>query len=545
MTGCDCGSTSAAAPCLGNTVSHTRSAGKLPASTISFAFSCDGGPCACGKLANGYDDWVAPPKAAGQVAITGMSPAATGAADESLRNGWVTNPSATVESTFMDGRLGDMKGTGQPLNPTTGAPFTVDTATTAVTTLVKAHSMLETGADDCGGDDPKTELSRHCFWQASVLTILREVPPNAGTTVLRPPLTGTEKPLLSTDDIDFAALPNLPLPKRKDGKTVSDPSWADALDVMAPPKVEWGASGNYPFWQYMPPMLNFSGNVSGYPPRSLEGPIDAMQLLAIDGAGHEAEKKLLAIRSVQMGLDYYFMWKARGYGSMYAPNGGHAVGRYLPPLIAAALMKGPLGEAMKTDLQRVSGDTDKCAFDIPGEISTWDDTKRTLYGYVNAKGCDGYNDYTKQTNSNYVDPAHLGDNGRLKVNEDNDANEVNSCFGAYQAITLGPAQATANLARAIPKARAIAYQPLFAYVDRTFAHGAHCRPDHTPKADYEVAFSTCASGPLAGDQCRNKNDCDGATCIEGNLQYDSWLARNMWATYAGCYDSNTCPGMKP
>ncbi len=70
---------------------------------------------------------------------------------------------------------------------------------------------------------------------------------------------------------------------------------------LGPPKVEWGARGNYPYWQYMPPMYNFGGNVSGYPPRSLAPLLDAMQLLAIDGAGHEADKRLLAIRAVQMG----------------------------------------------------------------------------------------------------------------------------------------------------------------------------------------------------------------------------------------------------
>jgi hypothetical protein len=472
-----------------------------------------------------------------------MSPAATGAADASLRNGWVANPSATVTSTFMDGRLGKMDGTGLPLNPTTDAPFAIDTGSSVVTTVVKSHSMLETG-DSCGGTDEATKLSRHCFWQAGVLTVLRDVPPGAGSTVLRPPLTGTDKPLVPVEDIDFTALPDLPAPVRKDGTAVEGPSWQRALDLMGPPKVEWGASGNYIYWQYMPPMLNFSGNVSGYPPRSMAGLLDAMQLLVLDGAGHEDEKRLLTLRSVQWGLDLHAMWKARGYGKMYTPNGGHAVGRYLPTVIAAALLKGPLGDQMKQDLQRVNTEpTDKCAFDIPGEISRWEDTGRTLYGYVNTVGCGPYNDYTKQTNSNLVDPAHLGDNGRLAVNEHNSAGDVNSCFGAYQAITAGPTHATANLVRAIPAARALAYQHLIPYIERMFSDGALCRPDHTPPASHATAFATCEGGPAQGEQCRNKADCPGSTCVGSTVQYTSWLARNLWARYAACYDTNSCPGM--
>lgn len=543
VLGCDCGSTDADAPCLGTSVAHTRGGDPHPASTIEITFECDGGPCACGKFANEYDYWVAPIDSGGTVSVVGMTPAATGAADESLRNGWVFNPSATETSTFMDGRLGDMAGTGMPINPDPSDPFTVDTSSTPVTTIVKSHSMLETGETSCGGTDDATGLSRHCFWHAAVLTVLSDVPADAGSTVLRPPLTGDEKPLLSTSDIDFDALPDLPFPVRNDG-TVVETSWQDALDAMGPPKVEWGAGGNYTYWQYMPPMYNFSGNASGYPPRSMAGLLNAMQLLAIDGTGHEQDKRLLAIRSVQWGIDYYYMWKARGFGAMYRPNGGHAVGRYLPTVIAAALMAGPTGDAMKQDLLRVNnGTADKCGFDISGELWTWEDTGRTLYGYFNIPGCGGYSDYTKQTNSNYVDPAHLGDNGRLEVNADNDANDVNSCFGAYQPITVGSTLTTANLVRAIPAARELAYDGMMIYVDRMFDHGAYCRPDHTPPATYDEAFPTCEGGAADGDQCRNGNDCPGGSCGSYSMQYVSWLARNMWAKYADCYDDDSCPGM--
>jgi hypothetical protein len=402
--------------------------------------------------------------------------------------------------------------------------------------------MLETGDTSCGGTDDATGLSRHCFWQAATLTVLSGAPADSGSTVFRPPLTGSEKPLLSTTDLAFDRLPNLPRPTQG-GVVVENPTWAAAVDRMGPPKVEWAAGGDWPYWQYMPPLYNFSGNVSGYPPRSTAPLLDAMQLLAIDGAGHEAEKRLLTIRAVQWGLDNYYMWKARGFGAMYRPNGGHAVGRYLAPVVAAALMRGPAGDPMRSDMSRVNnGTADRCGFDISGEIHYWPDTDRVLYGYFNIPGCGGYTDYTRQTNSNYVDPSHMGDNGRLAENADNDAADVGSCFGAYQPITVGPTHSTANLIRAIPAARAIAFEHLIPYVTRMVDQGASCRSDQA--GSYVRAFGTCDGGTSAGEQCRNNRDCPGSSCTGNQNQYTSWLARNMWTAYADCYDARTCPGME-
>lgn len=544
VTDCDCPSTNGE-PCQGTTVTYSRGGGgDHPPSNIVFQFECDGGPCYCGRFANEYDYWVAPLTPGGEVRIVHMVPETLGEADDSLRHGWVANPSAVEVTTYMDGRLGDMANTGRPLRPSTDDPYIVDTSADAVTTVVKSHSMFETGADDCGGTDDDTGLSRHCFWHAAVLTVLHDTPPDLGTSVLRPPLTGPEKPLLPVSQIDSSLLPNLPRPTRGDGAVVDEPSWEEAVALLGPPKVEWGAQGNYSYWQYMPPMYNFAGNPSGYPPRSLSPLLDAMQLLAIDGTGHEADKQLLAICAVQMGVDYYYMWKANGYGALYRPNGGHAVGRYLAPLVAAALLTGTEGDEMKADLQRVNnGTADRCGFDISGELHYWSDTDRVLYGYYNIDGCGGYSDYTRQTNSNYVDPDHQGDNGRLAENEDNDFDDVNSCFGAYQGITAGPAHTTANLARAIPAIRDIVFEHLIPYATRVYDHGAYCRPDHTPAAEYASAFGVCEGGTNVDDPCGNDNDCPDATCSGHHIQYTSWLARHMWSAYAHCYDDNSCQGM--
>jgi hypothetical protein len=291
-------------------------------------------------------------------------------------------------------------------------------------------------------------------------------------------------------------------------------------------------------------MYNFSKDVSGYGPRSMQGLLDAMQLLAVSGQGNEAAKRLLTIRSVQWGLDLYFMWKARGFGVMYKPNGGHAVGRYLAPVVAAALMTGTLGSEMKTNMKRVNnGTVDKCGFDIPAELSYWPDTGKVLYGYVNMTGCGEFGDYTSQVNANYVDPSHVGDNGRLAVNAHNTAAAVSTCAGAYQPVTSGPTQSTANLIRAIPAARAIAYTHMLTYIDRMMEKGNACRADQTPSKGYVQTFGRCVAGTNAGEQCRSGSDCPGSSCSGNTHQYSSWLARNLWEKYKGCYDNKTCPGM--
>ncbi len=107
---------------------------------------------------------------------------------------------------------------------------------------------------------------------------------------------------------------------------------------------------------------------------------------------------------------------------------------------------------------------------------------------------------------------------------DNSAADVNSCFGAYQPIAVGPTQATANLVRAIPAAHAIAYEHMIPYVSRVFDDGAYCRPDHTPAATHDQAFGTCDGGVNVGEQCRDNQDCPSAACVGNNNQYTSWLA---------------------
>jgi hypothetical protein len=76
-----------------------------------------------------------------------------------------------------------------------------------------------------------------------------------------------------------------------------------------------------------------------------------------------------------------------------------------------------------------------------------------------------------------VDPADLGDNGRLAENADDDFDDVNSCFGGYQPITEGPTSPAAQLACSIT----------------------------APTVD-PITPSGPATAGSNGEQCRNDND---------------------------------------
>ena len=554
-SGCDCGSTNSASPCTGTSVTKSLSDSRV-SSQIKFNFTCSGGgPCKCGKFANGHDFWVAPSTNGGTVDIIAMTPATEGAADSTLRSGWVANPSAITTNSFMDGRLGGGTSTGTPLNPSSINPYSINTTTTPVTTIVKSRSRSGGGAD-CRATD-SIGMQRYCFLHAEVLTVLDSVPANAGSTILRPPLTGTEKPLISTSSINLALLPELAPPTRPDGTTIYPfgktsvySSLTTALDYLAPPKVEWGASGDWPYWQQMPPYLNFGRTDTGYPSAKMEPLLEALQLLTLNPGAYTAEKDLLAIRAVQWGIDYYYMWKARNYGPMYKTNGGHSVGRYQPTLVAAALMTGATGTAMQTDMQRMNvnvysgdGTADRCGFDVGNVMWYFTDTAKAIYGVYNITGCGGYSLYTKQTNSLYIDPAHVGDNGRLTINADNDAGDVGTCTGAYQGINNGPMLGTVNLIKAIPALRAIDFDLLEGYTMQRLDSGAYCRADQDPANN--GFWGECSGGTNSGWPCRSAGDCGTGSCIrDGDVQYTSWFGWNMLKQYRSCYDAKTCAGME-
>jgi hypothetical protein len=328
------------------------------------------------------------------------------------------------------------------------------------------------------------------------------------------------------------------------GQTALD--WDGALDLMGPPKVEWGSSGNWTYWQYMPPMLNYSRNVSGYPPRSIDRLLDAMQLLLIAPGVDAAKKRLLAIRSVQWGVDLFYMWKGRGFGAMFKTNGGHAVGRYAPTLLAAGLLTGAVGDEMKAGMARMNnGTSDRCGFDVGNVMWYWADTDRITYGVFNIPGCGGYSTYLDQVNSLYVDPEHLGDNGTLSTEGGgNSQMSVDRCSGPYQAINNGPLVATLNLIQGIPALRPIAFELLVPYMKQRLQYGSYCRDDHAPRI-YGPMWGRCEGGGNAGWPCTSDASCPSSTCAnDGDMQYTSWFALNMLKQYDACYDAKSCAGME-
>jgi hypothetical protein len=526
---CDCGSTSNASACTARSVSISRGT-----SQISFEFSCSGADCLCGKYANGWDYWVAPPLAGGDVQITSMQPATTGAADSSLRNGWIANPNSP-DNSGLDGRLG-ATGTGIPLNPSVDQPYLIKTGHTPVSSIVKSISKNPGGAcTDTAADGTR----RYCFDQIEVLTVVAEPPANAGSTQLRPPYFGPMegKQAVSINSIKFDALSSLPLPTRPNGTVVSPQySPSQAIDYVKGFKIDW--MRDYVGTQAFKASSSFPGESMAYSPGPWGRYWDAMQWLALEGIS-EADKRSLAIWAVQHGEDIFAIINNYTYqNGPWVPNGGHSVGRYGQAVLAAALVEDGGLRAQRL-AQTMSTATGRQRWAETGQFQKSAATGRVTYGAVSAPNGKTYNDCTRQVNPINVDPLGLVDNSKIRAVG---TNCIAGSEGSYQSIAFPATWSQYNLLSAIPAARALTYDVGIEYVTRMTNQGLLADGDV-----FDPALPTCSGGPNAGLICYDDTHCGGLTC--GNRRpnlssstYNSYVANNMWKQYQSCYRTDNCPG---
>jgi hypothetical protein len=526
---CSCGSTDSAAPCTGNTVSLVRGS-----STVSFSFQCGGGECACGKFANQWDFWVAPKQAGEAVAIIDISPATTGAADTTLRSGWIANP-RDADSSGIDGRLG-ANGTGTPLVPTAGNPFVVGSGAPSVTSIVKGISKNPTGAcTDTAPDGTR----RFCFDQIEVLTVLTSVPDGAGSAVLRPPYFGPpgQKQAIPVNQIRFDLLSAIRRPVRPDGAVVSPNFTPDqAVDYVKGFKIDWGL--DYPSTQNFKASTSFSGQSMGYSPGPWGRYWDAMHWIALDGIPDD-RKRLLAIWAVQHGEDVLSI--ARNYkyqNGPWVPNGGHSVGRYGLAVLAAALIQD--GGQRSAWLQNESTSAvGRQRFAETGQIQKSEVTGKVTYGAMSVSGGKTFGDCSTQLNPINADPNGLVDNSKIRYAG---TNCTLGSLGSYQDTSFPAMWSQYNLLSAIPTARRIAYPVGIAYVQRMTGLGAASLNDQ-----YDPPLAVCAAGVSAGRYCFTSADCAGQTCTNrrpnlSDPNYNSYVSANMWYQYKDCYTTDSCPG---
>lgn len=540
LSGCDCGSTDAGKPCKSQFVEYVAGTSK-----IRFDFQCAGGDCKCGKFANQHDYWVAPVSANGTVHLTRMSPEVIGTPGEgNYRNGWVVNPD-DQSKVGLDGRFFTAGNFKFPQNPSTAQPYVIETSQ-GIQSLWKAdhYPDAEVG-DNCTAIAANGD-TRMCFLQTALLTVLPNVPEQAGTTVLRPPYFGPSKPLYLTTQLNLNFFPNLPLITRPSGDAVKI-SWDKALGDLKFPDADWGYA--WPATQVHHAKFNwYSPLNNGYPayaPQENRNNALALLMFATSSPEELAKKELLKIRAIQQGLDILGIVKHGAAVTVngvmrggFTPNGGHSVGRFSQALIAAHAISKVDPQWKNLLIEVSSSEAGRLTFPETGQFSFNSTTGKYTYGVVNAAGGPSYQPNCTtgltpcQSNSIRADPAGNYDDWPAGGNQ-----------GAYQAIAWNATFFAATIARAIPALRPILYAGTDVYVRRMIAIGTYT---NASVATPLMPLSYCATGANVNRICNTDNDCgSGHACNNKQTNFSNfiWPAANAWQTYDACLDSKTCEGM--
>lgn len=195
---CDCGSTDSASPCTGQFINVVVKAGTPNGGTAhdgiyNWTFNSGGGNARCGQFANG-DYWVAPAIGQSTVIVTSITTTSPGTimADEDPtleQMGLLVNSSGIHYGNYMEIE-----------NIIPLLPLSYSGVDSLVAGLIRNQSIE-------GGCGTSGIVNGGCMSSYDVVTVLSEVPQNAGATVIRPNITGKTKEILTFDDFDFSRLP--------------------------------------------------------------------------------------------------------------------------------------------------------------------------------------------------------------------------------------------------------------------------------------------------------------------------------------------------
>lgn len=586
---------------------------------VGFEFDCDDGPCLCGRFADEHSFWIAPPPGtSGVVDIDGFSPErcqrcveASGSGD-SLRDGWLDTPSGDMRVyQGMDGRLGST-GQPEPLVPTQGRPYSIDTTPDGFLArmILKGDSNLDTG-DDCRATDttPARPTTRMCLEYFNSVAVLARAPADNGATVLRPAIYGgneTQKQLFSTSQIDLSVLPSMNIEARPSTGTPVGQGWDASLAALLEPKMEW-------FFDWPGTEVGTAGRNnstseaplrSGYGPEKHRSVNEALLWLTFDASqfgGTPEKKRLLAIRAAQLGMDICSVilygggqGDAPGEFGSWPANGGHNVGRYARPLVAAAMLHhtaclAALGMSADNHSKSfcVGGENDgaRCGdhwggsscsgggvctvsadpADICDEhLSMFAETGQQQR--ANTHGANGagmalygvWNTLVHSANEAGSNPIYADDEAWI----DGGSSADNPCPGNYQPIAWSAFEVELSVLKAIPATWPYVNPTFFEYMDRMHLLGTHCAPDNRidqhggdQSANAHQVTQLCLDGADADRPCLLDSDCAGGTCAAKgplytrpstnyrSLDYNSLQALYQYEANRDCYSDCSCAGM--
>jgi len=395
--------------------------GRISYHGISFEFDRE---VDAGRFANG-DFWVAVPEGSEVVRITAIHPEFDG-----RHHGWEVNPAEFGPQGF-DHR---MQGGGFEAERVPALPYDASPGES----IVKAISYA------VGEENPRPVLQR-----AVVLTVLAEVPPDAGRGMFRPPYFGEAKPVYDVDSLKLDLLPSLS-PPAKDVPTLEDVA-ARFQHVWLDHRRGWTSRSMHPL-----------ENMPDYGSAMTLAVGDAVLALMLDNPVEE--KRQAAVNLVQWAIDLQAMYEG---GLRWHANGGHMHGRKLPLALAAVLLDD-------------------------------DDMRRTVSQWEHAAYPARYaaNVFQEDSSVYYSPPARrvlwgqpMEDHYWLRLKEDRGSRTARDPYGyidggdhpggAYQyCCTSMTWKGTALALHLMPELREVwNYEPFLDYVDRWVNFGAWTLPD--------------------------------------------------------------------
>ena len=313
--------------------------------------------------------------------------------------------------------------------------------------IVKAVSNA-TGCD--GGSGGKT-----CLTKAAVLTVLASAPAQNGATVFRPPYFGNQKPLFSTNNLNWSALPSL---STTPSINATAPSLSVALNkirrVQLAHKNDWVGDQIHP-------SENFQ-LTDPYGPDVSNNNADAAlrAILQVPGDSSQ-ERNDVIVALVQYGIDNYGVLIN---GANWISNGGHDMGMRLPIALAALLLDDTnIKSALAAAPRHVFAETDMTYLSPHNGEALWGQNN---CAYAPGAEQNYWDDITAQAARVCVDPYGYIDGGP-------------SPGGWYQGCCTSQAiKGSALVVRLVPGLQAVWNDDAtLAYADRWVTHGALTQPD--------------------------------------------------------------------
>ena len=471
---CDCGAT--VDSCTGQQISVEVGGGSR-AIRVDWLFHSDGVDARCGQFANG-DFWIAP--AQGKAAVTVVSVESFGSGATYLDENPQLESLGLLDGSNAYGNISPAENILDSLP----RDFSNDTS------LVASVQRDESTHGNCGTN----AIVGSCIEIYHVVTVLDDVPADAGSRTLRPSIDENVKEQLTLDDFDLERLPSLDYIEPRTASELESmrKRWAHATEIFSLLDITGhGYSEGGRAYRANLVVDDYGSGVA----RSYLG-----DLISLFSSGNTMQEKQPALASMlTYGKDlFYAMYDGTERKRNWGSGAGQSTGKYPPAVFFAAVATDPFfGNILRPTSTSLLGYYDTRGpqeleqINIGQGIPVWGDSPDALntlsvgsyWGGVLRSQCfDGAPGVCNQGGGpkNGRDPHGLIDG------------PPNSPGSSYMSVTLGPYRGFAALIHLVPEVCDIVnYQPFIDYVDRVNDYGLVTAGDHCAPPDPREDPDTC------------------------------------------------------